>query len=102
METAYGLFGSSRPSGSGAAAGGIAVRLLGVVAASGNQPGYAVLQLDAKRSVAVRQGGEIEPGVRLAEVHANHIVLERNGMRETLAWPKPGKAEAAAALGARK
>ena len=26
-------------------------------------------------------------GVRLAEVHADRVVLDRNGTRETLAWP---------------
>jgi general secretion pathway protein C len=94
-EVAYGLFGNSgRDNGGGregAATTGVAVGLLGIVAASGNQPSYAVLRLDAKQTVAVREGGEIEPGIRLAEVHADHVVLERSGVRETLAWPKPGK-----------
>jgi general secretion pathway protein C len=94
-EAAYGLFGSARrDSGGGregAATPGVAVGLLGIVAASGSQPSYAVLRLDAKQTVAVREGGEIEPGVRLVEVHTNHVVLERSGVRETLAWPKPGK-----------
>jgi len=30
--------------------------------------------------------------VRLLEVHPDHVILERDGVRETLAWPrKPGK-----------
>ncbi len=95
VEVAYDLFGGSRRDNAGNRTSnvttGIAVGLLGVVAASGSQPGYAVLRLDAKQTVAVREGGEIESGVRLAEVHADHVVLERNGARETLAWPKPGK-----------
>ena len=37
------------------------------------QPSYAVLRLDAKQTVAVREGGEIEPGVRLVEVHADRL-----------------------------
>ncbi len=94
-ELAYGLFGSARRDNGGgregAATTGVVVGLLGIVAASGSQPSYAVLRLDAKQTVAVREGGEIEPGVRLAEVHADHVVLERSGVRETLAWPKPGK-----------
>jgi general secretion pathway protein C len=65
-----------------------AMVLMGVVAASGERPGHAVLRLDAKRTVAVLQGAEVEPGTRLAEVHANFVVLERNGVRETLAWPE--------------
>ncbi len=91
-QAAYGLFGSAQRDRSGAAPTAIAVRLLAVVAASGgrsdNRSGYAVLRLDAKQTVAVREGGEIEPGVRLAEVHADHVVLERSGVRETLAWPE--------------
>jgi general secretion pathway protein C len=83
------LFGSAKRSGAGAASG--ALRLMGVVAASTGQLGHAVLRLDAKRIVAVRQGEEVEPGLRLAEVHVDRIVLERNGARETLALPEKGK-----------
>jgi general secretion pathway protein C len=82
---AAGLFGIAKQ-GPGTAATG-SIRLMGVVAASGERRGHAVLRLDAKKIVAVLQGEDIEPGVRLAEVHADHIVLERNGARETLAWP---------------
>jgi general secretion pathway protein C len=95
-EAAYGLFGSARGD-NGAAPTGIVIGLLGVVAASGSQSGYAVLRLDSKQTVAVREGGEIEPGVRLAEVHADHVVLERSGVRETLDWPNQGKSAGAAA-----
>jgi len=84
--TAAGLFGSAKQ-GSGAAASG-PVRLIGVVAASGERRGHAVLRLDGRKTVAVLQGEEIEPGLRLAEVHANHVVVERNGAREVLAWPE--------------
>ncbi len=93
-EIAYGLFGSAQRASNGAAPTGIAVSLLGVVAASGGRSGFAVLRLDAKQTVAVREGGEIKPGVVLAEVHADHVVLERSGTRETLALPKQGKSAA--------
>jgi general secretion pathway protein C len=56
-----------------------------------------VLRIDAKKTVAVQDGGEIEPGLRLAEVHADHVVLERGGVRETLALSKPAAPVAAAA-----
>ena len=88
--SAGGLFGNAKQ-GPGAAASS-AVRLMGVVAASGGRRGHAVLRLDGKKTVAVLQGEDVEPGLRLAEVHVDHIVLERNGARETLAWPqKSGK-----------
>ena len=84
--SAPGLFGSAKQ-GSGAAAAG-SIRLMGVVAASGTRRGHAVLRLDAKKTVAVLQGEEVEPGLRLVEIHVDHIVLERDGARETLAWPE--------------
>ena len=89
--SAGGLFRSVKE-GQGAAAASGALRLLGIVAASGGHLGNAVLRLDAKKTVAVLQGEEVEPGLRLAEIHVDHIVLERNGARETLAFPdKKGK-----------
>ena len=88
VEAAYGLFGNAQRKRHGEAATGIVITLLGVVAAAGRQPGYALLRLDSKETVAVREGGEIEPGVRLAQVYADHVVLERSGLRETLTWPK--------------
>jgi len=85
--SAGGLFGTAKE-GQGSAAASSAVRLMGIVAASDGRRGHAVLRLDAKKTVAVLQGEDVEPGLRLAEVHADHIVLERNGARETLAWPE--------------
>jgi general secretion pathway protein C len=85
--SAGGLFGTVKERSGAAAAASGAIRLMGVVAASGERRGQAVLRLDAKKTVAVLQGEDVEPGLRLAEVHVDHIVLERNGARETLAWP---------------
>ena len=86
--SARGLFGIVKDGA--AAAASSAVRLTGVVAASDGRRGHAVLRLDGKRTVAVLQGDDVEPGLRLAEVHADRIVLERNGVRETLTWPEKG------------
>jgi general secretion pathway protein C len=86
--SAGGLFGSAKQGPGAISAASSAVRLMGVVAASGGRRGHAVLRLDAKNTVAVLQGEEVEPGLRLAEVHVDHIILERNGARETLAWPE--------------
>ena len=86
--SAGGLFGGAKQ-GTFAAAASSGLRLMGVVAAPGGR-GHAVLRLDAKRTVAVPQGEDVEPGLRLAEVHPDHVVLERNGARETLALPEKG------------
>jgi len=80
------LFRTVKEGASASASG--AVRLMGVVAASGSRPGNAILRLDSKKTVAVLQGEDVEPGLRLAEVHVDHIVLDRNGVLETLAWPE--------------
>ena len=88
LASAGAIFGNVQRQQPTAAPTGIAIRLLGVVAASGGQRGYAVVQLEAKRILAVLEGDEVDPGVRLAEVHPDHVILERGGTRETLEWPK--------------
>lgn len=82
------LFGALPQTASAAAPTGMAIKLLGVVAGSRGRPGYALIQLDDKKSLAVGEGKEIVAGLRLAEVHADHAIVERNGIRETLVWPK--------------
>jgi general secretion pathway protein C len=59
-----------------------------VAAAAGGKSGYAVVQLDAGNILAVREGAYIAPGIRLSEVRAEQIILDRNGARETLALPE--------------
>jgi len=83
------VFGRVERTKAGAAAPtALAIKLLGVVAASGGRRGYAVVQLDGKQILAVHEGEDFAPGVRLAEVHPEHVILERGGVAETLAWPE--------------
>jgi general secretion pathway protein C len=89
------VFGRVERNKNTAAPTGIAIKLLGVVAASGGRRGYAVVQLEAKQILAVHEGEDVTPGLRLAEVHPDHVILERGGVRETLTWPeKKGSASA--------
>ena len=88
IKSADGLFGGASRKPGVIAPTGLAIKLHGIVAAAGGRRGYAVMQLDAKEILAVREGADVAPGVRLVEVHADHVVLERNGARETLAWPE--------------
>ncbi|MEO8716608.1 MAG: type II secretion system protein N [Burkholderiales bacterium] len=88
--SALGLFGTAPQAASAAAAGSGALRLSGVMAAVGGRGSYAVLRIDGKRSVAVLEGEDVAPGLRLAEVHVDHVILERNGARESLALPEKG------------
>jgi len=87
LGTASLVFGRVERNKTAAAPTGIAIKLLGVVAASPGRRGYAVMQLEAKQILAVHEGDDVTTGVRLAEVHPDHVILERGGMRETLAWP---------------
>jgi len=96
------LFGTPPRAQSAAAPTGIAITLLGIVAASGGRRGYAVVQLDAKQILAVNEGEDVAPGVRLAEVHSDHVILTRGGARETLTWPKRRATAAPAARTANK
>ena len=83
------LFGKASVEGNAAArTAGSAIRLLGVAAASGKHRGHAVFQVDGKKSVVVEEGGDILSGVGLAEVHADHVVLDRKGVREKLPLPR--------------
>jgi general secretion pathway protein C len=82
------LFGEAPPKPSAAVPTGIAISLLGVVAASEGRRSYAVVQLGGKDILAVEEGEDVAPGVRLAEVRPDHVILERGGVRETLAWAK--------------
>jgi general secretion pathway protein C len=88
VASAANIFGSVARKRVAAAPTGIAIKLLGVVAASGGRRGYAVVQIEPKEILAVHEGAEITPGLRLAEVHPEHVILERGGARETLAWPE--------------
>jgi general secretion pathway protein C len=88
VASANSLFRSVQRDQNIAAPTGIAIKLLGVVAASGGRRGYAVVQIEARQILAVHEGEDIAPGIRLAEVHADHVILDRNGTRETLTWPE--------------
>ena len=86
--SANGLFGNLERSLNSASPTGIAIRLLGIVAATAGRHGYAVIQIEPREILAVREGEDIAPGIRLAEVATDHVILERGGTRETLAWPE--------------
>lgn len=86
VDAAYTLFGGQRSSAPAPTA--LAIKLLGVVASSATGTGYAVMQVEANKTLAVREGGDVAPGIRLAQVDKGQVVLERNGVRETLTLPE--------------
>ena len=87
-EAAYGLFGGAQRNRNTTAPTGLAIRLLGIAAASEGKTSYAVVQIEGGKILAAREGMDIAPGIRLAQVQAGQIVLERNGVRETVALPE--------------
>ena len=81
------LFGNAPIANQTPAPTASAIKLLGVVAATEGHAGYALLQLEDKRTMAVREGEDVADGVRLQQVTGDHVVLQRNGLAETLALP---------------
>ncbi|MEX2131801.1 MAG: type II secretion system protein N [Pseudohongiellaceae bacterium] len=91
---AYQVFGRvaqnlPAPTAAQPASTGLAIRLLGIIAAQDDGEDYAVVLLAPATILAIREGQEFTPGVRLHEVSRNHLILERGGVLETLDWPVP-------------
>ena len=92
--SAYHVFGQipqnlQAPTAVQPASTGLAIRLLGIIAAQDDGEDYAVVLLAPATILAIREGQEFTPGVRLHEVSRNHLILERGGVLETLSWPVP-------------
>lgn len=91
VKSAADLFGRARQETGRAALAGIEIRLLGVMAATAGSNGYAVLRIEPRQIITVREGRDIVPGIQLAGVAIDHVILDRDGIRQTLSWPTPGK-----------
>lgn len=87
---AYAMFGNVEGGAARIAPAAGALKLLGVVAASGGLAAYALIRTETRQSIAVRAGDEISPGLRLAEVRTDRVILARGELRETLVLPEPG------------
>jgi general secretion pathway protein C len=71
------LFGANAP-GDGRTASGL--KLKGVIAPTPGTEASAIFSNGAGRDVAIYIGGEIEPGLKLAGVHPDHVVVSRAGV----------------------
>lgn len=71
------LFGSVNTATSTASLNGI--RPIGIFASRKN--GFAVMQTE-NGQIGVGVGGQVVPGVRLAETHSDYVILERNGVQQ--------------------
>jgi general secretion pathway protein C len=66
--------------------------VLGIATGFGASPGFALVQTSGGAPVPARIGDEIAPGVVVKTIHATHIEIERNGVRETLTMVLPSTA----------
>jgi general secretion pathway protein C len=96
--SANALFGNPDTGMESTAPTGSTIRLLGLVASTSGKRGYAVLRVDPKQILTIREGDEVSPGIRLAEVGIEHVILERGAVKEMLGWPARGALIEAPAL----
>ncbi len=92
ISASYGLFGTADLIQAGPAPTGMSIKLHGIVTATPGRPGYAVVQLEPREILTVREGEDITPGIRLTAVNTDHVILDRGGIQETLSWPKKSAA----------
>lgn len=89
-ENAGKLFGVATPLSAATAAAVPNVKLIGVFATQSGQSGFAVLKLDEQRQVGAVVGENVAPGVKLLQVHADRVVLERAGVQQKVEMVNSG------------
>lgn len=77
------MFGAAPPAGSSAASTS-GLRLKGVVAPTPGVAASAIFSTGSGRDIAVYVGREVQPGVKLAEVHPDHVQVSRGGANERI------------------
>ena len=104
LDAARTLFGAAPPtSARPTPSATTGVRLKGVYAIDGKTLSAAVVNRGAKNDIALRVGDEIQPGMTLASVHPDHIIISKAGVRERVdlelrsatPLPQPGAPAAA-------
>lgn len=79
------LFGAVVPGATSEQGGVISdARLVGVFAAAAGKPGFAVLKLNDSNQLGLALGESMPSGAKLVEVHPDHVLLERGGVRQRL------------------
>jgi general secretion pathway protein C len=75
------LFGADAPAASGS---GSDLKLKGVIAPTPGTEASAIFSKGSGRDVAVYIDREVEPGVKLVEVHPDHVIVSRGGARSRI------------------
>ena len=78
------MFGAAPPAGSTGSASTSGLRLKGVVAPTPGVAASAIFSTGSGRDIAVYLGREVQPGVKLAEVHPDHVLVSRGGANERI------------------
>jgi len=81
------MFGASPPGAAVASTSGL--RLKGVIAPTPGVEASAIFSTGAGKDIAVYLDGEVQPGVKLVEVHPDFAVVSRAGVRERVDLEKP-------------
>lgn len=79
-----GLFGASAPAPGAPSGSSSGLRLKGVIAPTPGVAASAIFSTGAGKDIAVYLDGEVQPGVKLAEVHPDHAIVSRAGIRERI------------------
>lgn len=79
------LFGGAPPAGTSTqATSRNGLRLKGVIAPTPGVSASAIFSTGSGKDLAVYLDHEVQPGLKLKEVHPDHVVLSRNGVDERL------------------
>ena len=83
------LFGAAPPAGATAATSVGNLRLKGVIAPTPGVTASAIFSTGSGRDIGVPIDGELQPGVKLVEVHPDHVMISRGGVRERIELEQP-------------
>jgi general secretion pathway protein C len=82
------MFGAPPPAGSGTASSS-GLRLKGVVAPTPGVAASAIFSAGAGKDIAVYLDREVQPGVKLIQVHPDHVIVARAGVEERIDLEAP-------------
>jgi general secretion pathway protein C len=82
------MFGAAPPAGS-TTESSAGLRLKGVVAPTPGVAASAIFSAGTGRDIAVYLDREVQPGVKLVEVHADHVIVARAGAQERIDLEAP-------------
>src|SRR5688572_29246863 len=80
------LFGADAPAGGSASTG---LKLKGVIAPTPGTAASAIFSKGSGRDLAVYIDNEVEPGLKLTEVHPDHVIVSRAGARTRIDLEAP-------------